>query len=132
MLRDISRAAAFGDHPSVAAFMVAFRFSHFLRRILGEGALQSIFIPIIKSFILKMKKGAQRFFFQLTLLLVVLLTITILIVEITTSFFQSNEVTRLFSWMFPSPPIYLFIWTQHLCAPVPKLLLSFQCSPSRL
>lgn len=103
MLRDISMAAIFGDHPSVAAFMVAFRFSHFLRRILGEGALQSIFIPHYQEMRLKNEQTAQGFFFQLTLLLIVLLTTVILIVEVLGIFsFPNNEVTKLFTWMFPS------------------------------
>jgi len=109
MLRDVSMAAVFGDHPSVAAFMIAFRFSHFLRRILGEGALQSIFIPHYQEMRLKSEKEAQGFFFQLTMLLLILLTTIILLVEVTTTSgifgllsFQNNEVTQLFTWMFPS------------------------------
>ncbi len=39
--RDLAMAFAFGDHPSVAAFMVAFRFSNLLRRLLGEGPVLS-------------------------------------------------------------------------------------------
>ena len=43
--RDASMAAAFGGDPAIAAFMVAFRFAHLLRRVLGEGALHAAFIP---------------------------------------------------------------------------------------
>ncbi len=45
LIRDIATAYAFGASASVAAFLVAFRFSHLLRRILGEGALQGAFTP---------------------------------------------------------------------------------------
>jgi len=45
MFRDISMAYVFGTTPAIAAFMVAFRFAHLLRRLFGEGALQSAFIP---------------------------------------------------------------------------------------
>jgi len=45
LLRDIAMAFAFGTHSAIAAFMIAFRFSHLLRRIFGEGAMQSALIP---------------------------------------------------------------------------------------
>src|ERR1700722_17990205 len=107
MLRDISMAAAFGDHPSVAAFMVAFRFSHFLRRLLGEGALQSIFIPNYEELRLKDERKANGFFFRLTILLITLLTAIIVCVEgvVGCSLIKrsaSSEVLYLFAWMFPS------------------------------
>ncbi len=49
MIRDLSMAFSFGDHPSVAAFMVAFRLSYLLRRILGDGPLQALFIPYFEG-----------------------------------------------------------------------------------
>lgn len=104
MVRDISMAALFGDHPSVAAFMVAFRFSHFLRRLLGEGTLQSIFIPHYEELRLQEEKKASSFFFKLYVLLTSVLLTLILLVEGTISFslFPQNEVLHLFAWMFPS------------------------------
>jgi putative peptidoglycan lipid II flippase len=45
MLRDISMAFAFGTDPALAAFFVAFRFAHLLRRLFGEGILQTVFTP---------------------------------------------------------------------------------------
>ncbi|MFA6916344.1 MAG: murein biosynthesis integral membrane protein MurJ [Parachlamydiales bacterium] len=45
LIRDVATAYAFGADASVAAFLVAFRFSHLFRRILGEGALQGAFTP---------------------------------------------------------------------------------------
>lgn len=102
MVRDIGMAAMFGDHPSVAAFMVAFRFSHFLRRILGEGALQSIFIPHYEELRLKDEKKANAFFFRLYALLITLLAAIVGIVEGVALTTGSSEVAHLFSWMFPS------------------------------
>lgn len=49
MLRDMSMAFAFGTEASLAAFFVAFRFAHLLRRLFGEGTLQSAFIPHFES-----------------------------------------------------------------------------------
>lgn len=106
MVRDISMAALFGDHPSVAAFMVSFRFAHFFRRILGEGALQSIFIPHYQEVRLKDEGAAQALLFRLTFLIALFLTLLILVVEgIVASglfFNQGSEVVHLFSWMLPS------------------------------
>lgn len=43
--RDTAMAVAFGSNPAIAAFMVAFRFANLIRRLFGEGALSSGFIP---------------------------------------------------------------------------------------
>jgi putative peptidoglycan lipid II flippase len=108
MVRDMSMAAMFGDHPSVAAFMVAFRFSHFLRRLLSEGTMQSIFIPHYEELRLKNAPSANGFFFRLYVLLITLLLCIILAVEIPLSlngftvFSSEKEVVHLFAWMFPS------------------------------
>lgn len=45
LVRDISMAVVYGDHPAIAAFLIAFRFSHLLRRLFGERALQATFLP---------------------------------------------------------------------------------------
>jgi len=45
VLRDIAMAYTFGAQSSIAAFLVAYRFAHLFRRVLGEGALHSVFIP---------------------------------------------------------------------------------------
>ncbi len=107
MARDMSMAALFGDHPSVAAFMIAFRFSHFLRRLLSEGTMQSIFIPHYEELRLKDASQANGFFFRLYVLLISLLLSIVLLVEIPLSyngftlFACEREIVYLFAWMFP-------------------------------
>jgi putative peptidoglycan lipid II flippase len=80
MLRDIAMAFAFGTEGSVAAFMVAFRFSHLLRRLLGEGGLQTAFIPHFEELRTEDPKRAYRFFQDLygslTLLLLGIILLT--------------------------------------------------------
>lgn len=66
MLRDISMAYVFGTQPAIAAFMVAFRFAHLFRRLFGEGALQSAFIPEFESLRHENKERAFLFFRDLT------------------------------------------------------------------
>ncbi len=45
MMRDIVMAFIFGTHPATATFFAAYRLAHLMRRLFGEGALQSAFIP---------------------------------------------------------------------------------------
>lgn len=45
VMRDITMAAAFGGSAEVASFFIAYRFANLLRRLLGEGNIQSGFIP---------------------------------------------------------------------------------------
>lgn len=66
MARDMSMAYAFGTDPAIAAFMVAFRFAHILRRLFGEGALQSAFIPTYEAIKCEDKERAIHFFRDLT------------------------------------------------------------------
>ena len=69
MFRDMSMAYAFGTQPSIAAFMVAFRFAHLLRRLFGEGALQSAFIPEFEALRYQSEERAFTFFRDLNLVL---------------------------------------------------------------
>lgn len=80
MFRDISMAYVFGTQPSIAAFMIAFRFAHLLRRLFGEGALQSAFIPEFEALRHQNEERAFSFFRDLivvlTFFLVILITIS--------------------------------------------------------
>jgi putative peptidoglycan lipid II flippase len=62
MLRDMAMAYAFGTQTSVASFMVAYRLSHACRRLFGEGALQSAFIPQFETLRHESSKRAFAFF----------------------------------------------------------------------
>lgn len=80
LLRDVAMAYAFGTSSAIAALMVAFRFAHLLRRLLGEGALQSAFIPKFEELRKESENRAAAFFsdvaatLSLTLLAIVLLS----------------------------------------------------------
>lgn len=96
--RDLIMAYSFGDHPAVAAFMVAFRFSNLLRRFFGEGPLQSAFIPHFEGLRAEDPSQADTFFRRLTLLLIALLTGLILVLEgglgFSLHFFSLSEGNR--------------------------------------
>jgi len=73
MVRDMAMAYAFGTQGAVAGFMVAFRLSHLMRRILGEGALQTAFIPCFEELRREDPGRARLFFRSLTFALPLLL-----------------------------------------------------------
>lgn len=79
MFRDMSMAYAFGTQPSIAAFMVAFRFAHLLRRLFGEGALQTAFIPEFEALRHQNQERAFAFFRSLTHVLTLFLVVVITI-----------------------------------------------------
>lgn len=80
LLRDMAMAAAFGTQESVAAFLVAFRFSHLLRRLFGEGALQSAFIPEFEKLRNEDPHRAFLFFQNLSVTLTIFLCAIIFLV----------------------------------------------------
>ncbi len=77
LLRDMAMGAAFGTQEAVAAFLVAFRLSHLMRRLLGEGALQTAFVPQFEKLKGKNPKQAGLFFRDLNVALTLLLSLLI-------------------------------------------------------
>ncbi|MBS0585120.1 MAG: murein biosynthesis integral membrane protein MurJ [Verrucomicrobia bacterium] len=62
MIRDLCMAYFYGTSPAVAAFLIAFRLSNLLRRLLGEGALLNGFIPFFEAKRKESPKRAAEFF----------------------------------------------------------------------
>ncbi len=77
--RDISMAYAFGASEAVAALMVAFRLAHLLRRLFGEGALQTAFIPHFEELRSSNAPQAFAFFRQLSNTLALFLSLLTMI-----------------------------------------------------
>lgn len=110
MARDIVMAFAFGTQESVAAFLVAFRFSHLLRRLLGEGALQSALIPYFEKLRQEDPYRAATFFrhlgISLSLLLSLLVILTMSVLWGVLLFVpldpRNAEIIQLTLWMMPS------------------------------
>lgn len=82
MCRDMSMAYCFGTGPAIAAFIVAFRFANLLRRIFGEGALLTSFIPHFESHRGDEPKRASIFFRDIFFSLVLILGVTIGLIEL--------------------------------------------------
>jgi putative peptidoglycan lipid II flippase len=63
LCRDVTMAAFFGADAIVAAFIVSYRMANLLRRLFGEGALVSGFIPHFESLKVESEQKAFDFFF---------------------------------------------------------------------
>lgn len=101
-LRDVALAYAFGTEPLLASFMVAFRFSHLARRLLGEGSLQHIFIPHFEQLRKESPKLASLFYRDLSLSLALILTGLIGISLLCLAPFMEIEIVYLTALMLPS------------------------------
>lgn len=101
LLRDIAMAIAFGDHPAVGAFMVAFRFSNLFRRLFGEGALQATLVPHFEGLRAISEAKAYLFFRDFASSLVVLLASVVLVSEGALLLLGKGEVIRLTALMTP-------------------------------
>ncbi len=62
MLREQATAFFFGTSPLIAAFLIATRFALLLRRLLGEGALLTGFIPRFEEKRVESEESAALFF----------------------------------------------------------------------
>ncbi|HEV8053127.1 MAG TPA: murein biosynthesis integral membrane protein MurJ [Parachlamydiaceae bacterium] len=80
LLRDICMAYAFGTQSAIAAMLVAFRFAHLLRRLLGEGAMQTALIPHFEELRKSDPRRAGRFFCDLSATVTHLLMLIIIVV----------------------------------------------------
>ena len=113
--RDIAMAFAFGTKETVAAFFVAFRLAHLLRRLFGEGALQTAFVPKFEKIRQQSPERAAYFFTSLyAILFFVLITIVTIGIGIlqyfTPSQEQSNQdIATLTITMMPSL-VFICLW----------------------
>lgn len=108
LFRDIAMAAAFGTDASIAAFLLAFRFSHLFRRMLGEGALQTAFVPAFEEIRKDSEKEAGQFFKDITvglsLVLLFIMTLSMGALWWGADYLSpgNKEVALLTFWMMPS------------------------------
>jgi putative peptidoglycan lipid II flippase len=117
MFRDISLAFFFGTNETLAALFVAFRFTHLARRLFGEGALQSAFIPHFENIRKESDVRGCLFFRDLSFLWVIGLTVLTILGMFALHFVPTfldlspgtQEIFDLMSIMLPSIiPICLF------------------------
>lgn len=81
LAREVAMAAAYGTNPLVAAFWMAFRFSHLLRRLFGEGALHAAFVPHFEGLRKDEPALGARFFYDLSMGVALTLLLLTLVIE---------------------------------------------------
>ena len=80
LARELFIASLFGASSTADSVNVAFKLPNLFRRIFGEGALSSVFIPIFNERMLQSKDAARNFTGEIfTLLLLTLITLVVLI-----------------------------------------------------
>jgi len=105
--REVTMAALFGTAPAVAAFWMAYRFSNLLRRLFGEGALHTAFIPHYEHLRAESPEAASRFFYDLTMGLSFVLLGIVLVAEGILGYFllfgeANHDVLRLTMLLLPA------------------------------
>ncbi|MBI5346780.1 MAG: murein biosynthesis integral membrane protein MurJ [Chlamydiae bacterium] len=112
MFRDMAIAAFFGSSPSIALFMVAFRFANFFRRFLGEGTIQSGFVPHYEALRKESPLKASGFYRDLifSLAMIILAVIVLSTLGLMGAMhFASKEFKEIFYLTIIMLPSLLFI-----------------------
>lgn len=125
LLRDILIFASFGAGPISSAFVIAFTLPNLMRRLFGEGALASAFVPIVSSELEK-KSPAEAFAFTnkvitrmaLLMLIIVVVAMGVLwaLVQVSPEDSDYRLGWELSAWMMP------YMWFVCLAALVSALL----------
>ena len=93
MLRDVSLAFFFGTSKEIALFMIAYRFSNLMRRMLAEGPLSSSFIPLYQKIEKNDKNQGLIFFRDLSAFTLLILPFFLLFLHLILSFsFKSIDL----------------------------------------
>lgn len=98
-LRDVTMAFFLGASSEVASFLLSFRISHLLRRVIAETPLSSSLMPTLYDE--KQKKHLSAFYFYYGFLLLALVALLEGVVYASRSFISSS-LLRSFYWMIPS------------------------------
>lgn len=110
LMREVTMAIVFGTTPAVAAFWMAFRFANLLRRLFGEGALHTVFVPHFETLRKDDPKKGSRFFYDLSTGLTFVLLSSVVIIELVLATFclygnisrDTEEILKLTMILLPS------------------------------
>jgi len=114
--RDAILAFFFGASPIIAAFMVAFRFSNLLRRLFGEGTIQSGFIPHFEALKKEDEKKSIYFFRDTFFSLSVVLVSIVFFIEVILYFINRNVPSDIIEYSMIMLPGLVFICLYSLNA----------------
>ncbi len=122
LIRDMGMAATFGNGPLLDAFTLAFRIPNMSRRLFGEGALTTAFLPRYVVALEEDKSKAEQLASAVLFILIVTLSLVTLLGYIVLGlFYQTNllgESSRLLLVMAGAllPYVLLICVTAQLCA----------------
>lgn len=119
MIRDIMSAKSFGTTWQWDAFIYAFMLPNFMRRLVGEGALSSAFIPVYAQFVQQEGKEAAFRFANVVLTLLVTVLAAFLVVA---------QIALFFLLKLPSLPPVLFLTARLLELLFPYLFFISLCA----
>lgn len=109
LFRDMAMAYSFGTSATLAAFFTAFRLTNVPRRLLGEGGMQTAFIPHFEELKAEEPERALNFFRDLTAALsCVLLSLILIVMAVLGAFLQ---------WGNLSPGNQEIVWLSFLMMP---------------
>ncbi len=121
MIRDIASAHHFGTSWQWDAFIYAFMLPNFLRRLVGEGALSSAFIPVYADLVQKEGRDAGLRFANV---IFTILTASLI------GFVLAAELILFFLVKTPSLPPVIFLTVRLLEVLFPYLLFISLCALS--
>ncbi len=113
-VRESAYAAFMGTGPVADAFFLAFQIPNLFRRLLGEGALSSAFIPVFKE--TERKEGVAAawrvglactwaVFLACAAICAVLLVVVTLLIQFSNIDIHTELMFRLMRWMLPYLPL---------------------------
>lgn len=82
LARELFIAAMFGSSSTADCVNVAFKFPNLFRRIFGEGALSTVFVPLFNDKLLESRESAQKFSGEIFTLLLIFLVIFSILMQI--------------------------------------------------
>src|SRR3989338_219567 len=85
-IRDMVIAAAFGTGIGAEAFVVSFKIPNLLRDLVGEGAANSAFVPVLTQ----CRQKTREEFWRLASTLFVLMTVILTVLSVVGIIFQST------------------------------------------
>ncbi len=102
LFRDVFMAYIFGSGAEISRLMVAYRLSHLLRRVFGEGALHSAFVPAYERLRMESEEEAASFFKKISISLWLFLSAGILLSEVIFFSFPAIDTFHLTAIFLPT------------------------------
>lgn len=119
MIRDIVSAQSFGTTWQWDAFIYAFMLPNFMRRLVGEGALSSAFIPVYME--VRQKEGEERVFYFTNVVFTLLFFSLV-------SFLLVAQAVLIFLLKFPNLPPVVRLTCELLQVLFPYLFFIALCA----